>query len=191
VRTTADVLRSLQVYMASVLGPEWEVREAIDEGTFKRPFCRVTPSTAASSRTRGTQYVDLRQSFAAVCFPVAAADELAARYDAAAVEEKLLVAFAQGVHAASFRANRGHPMRIPLYDTAGIALDEVVPETARGARDFMRVIEEPQVQSFPDPHEDRAFTVTLTLRIEWSRYVGVVDPSPIATSPGVTPNYTP
>lgn len=40
-RTPNDVLRSLQKHAGQVLGPDWEVRFAVEDGTFKRPFCRV------------------------------------------------------------------------------------------------------------------------------------------------------
>lgn len=169
-----SVQRSMLRYLAAALGDEWEVRPTggspADE--FGRPFVRVGPSTPESSLPLGARHVELRQSFAAVAFPVIAESAEGSALEAARVSRVLLLAFAQGVDEASFgtRSGRAHPLRVPLFDYSGVPLGVPVPEDRRTG--YARVLEGPDVDSAADPADPRAFVVTLDVRLSWTQAIG-------------------
>jgi len=200
VRTANDVLRSLSRYVALAVGPEWEVRYAVEEGAFERPFVRVTPSTPTSWTARGMHYTVGRRTFTVICFPLVMASEEEARIEADRVEELLFQGFSRGVHTPSFsnHSGRAHPLRVPLYDFSGIAADRTIEDAVaadglprRAANDFVRVVETPSFGAIPDLNEDRAYMVTGDLRLEWDRSVAYGPPGPIAEPPGIVPTPVP
>jgi hypothetical protein len=81
IRTAEDVLRSLAKYLAEAVLIDWEVRLAIEEGTFRRPFCRVGLA-GPQAFTGPAVHTDVLAPFAAHLFPV----------EQSAPEEALLVA---------------------------------------------------------------------------------------------------
>jgi hypothetical protein len=170
----SSVERSLIRYVALALGDEWEVRPTggspADE--FARPFCRVGPSTPATSTPHGARHLLLRQSFAAVAFPAVGQTPEASALEASRVERLLLLAFAQGIDPAAYssRSGRAHPLRVPLFDYAGVPWGVPVPEDARAG--FARVIDGPEVQAAADGADPRMFVVALDFRLEWSQYIG-------------------
>ena len=190
-RTQTDALRSISKYAAVALGAEWDLAFARAEGDFQRPFCRVNWSTAATNVNRGMHHVEIRRTAALVCFPAVQEGDMAEELnlmEAQRTEEKLLHAFGgPGAHVPSYRSssNRGHPRRVPLYDYSGVTLNQAA--TARATNDFLRVIEDPQVNSVPDPANDRAYIVTLDLRVAWSRSIAVLATEPLTEEVNPTP----
>lgn len=179
-RTPTDAMRSLGYYLSIALGQDWEVRFAVEEGAFQRPFLRLTPSAPLESTAHGAMAVEMRRTYAVVAFPAYFDDIDASAMEAARVEDALLLAFARGVMTASFRSNRAHPMRVPLWSFGGVGPAET-PEMAaardgvprRAANDFMRVDEPPTFTTLPDSDEDRAFIVVGNVRLRWARSIAV------------------
>lgn len=197
-RTPEDALRSVSKYLYAALGPEWNMAFASAEGDFQRPFCRVNASAPLGSTPLGWHHTELRRSFVAVCFPLVMPDEERAQLEAARVEDLLTVGVTRGVWGDAYRnaSNRAHGRRIPLWSFHLVSLDESIEDAEardgyprRADNDFMRVEETPSVGSMPDPTEDRAYVVTLDLRLSWNRSTAVLDDGPLVER--VTPTPTP
>jgi hypothetical protein len=206
-RTTEDALRSLKKYIASSLGPEWEVRLAADDDIFNRPFARVRTTTPGTVMSQGSVTAEYRQSFSILCYPEEPETAEEARIVAARVEEKLFQALAVGTHTPSisqrvvgYKADpptdpptvpavgtgfrRGHPKRIPLYDYTGIALTSPATEGDRDSRDFMRITGDPTITTLTDPNDALSVVVAAELRMSWVRFAAV--PSEAMTVESVT-----
>lgn len=188
-RTSTDVLRSISYYLSLSLGEEWEVRFEDEEGAFDRPFCRVQTSTPARSKLGPPTVWDIRQTFSAVLYPVEKPTAAEARLEAARVEDLLMLAWARGTHVASFgrkqnsgvatvNRQRGHPLRIPLYDFDGIGLMEVPTSGDRASNDFVLVTDEPTVQTLEGTsradEEETLYVVTTEVRCKWTRSAAVL-----------------
>jgi hypothetical protein len=106
-RALPNVLRSLARYVALALGNEVEVRWSLSEGTFRRPWARVTE---------------------------AAMSDEAAIVEASIVETKLSRAFTVGVDPALQARSRAHPLRVPLYSYEGVGLRDPATQRLGGAR---------------------------------------------------------
>ena len=202
-RTSTDVLRSMVVYLASALG-DWEVRIADEEGAFDRPFCKVAAATPMRSTPHGPVTVDCLQTFAIVCYPVEAESPVAARMEAEAVVERLFQAFMVGVHAASHGRKhntgipdkvfqRGHPMRVPLYDFDGVDLFAAVSEEARATNDFILITDPPTFGVIEgtsrSDEEETLYTVTGEVRCKWTRATAVISDGVVVEE--VLPVHTP
>jgi hypothetical protein len=167
-----NALRSINRYVAQALGDDFEVRFAVDEANFERPFARVKESTPMTSTPHGARHRDLRQTFSIVAFPLEGLNAESSLVQAKRVETLLLDAFTgRGLDTASYRNGRGHPHRIPLYDYSGLGLREAATDGERVG--YLRVIEPLSMSTFSDPADDRLYIVACNLRCGWSEYVGV------------------
>lgn len=88
-RTTLDAARSIKRYIALGLGEEWEVRLNVEEGAYKRPFCRVDLVGSTTFAQSGTQYADLDLTAALILYPSESSTANEALFKAMAAEEKL------------------------------------------------------------------------------------------------------
>lgn len=180
-RTPTDALRSLKKYVASSLGPEWEVRFTGEEGAFSRPFARVGAVSSARTVARGALTFDMSQPFSVVCHPKETETPDEARMEAARVQMLLVAAFSIGTHKPSYHVvgsrvvaghavniSRAHPLRVPLYDYSSVPLGGAATELNRNARDFMRVSEDPTVEVIADPNDDLRFAVAAAATMSWA-----------------------
>jgi hypothetical protein len=162
VRTPFDALRSLSLYLSDYVLPteaeDWEVRLALDEQTFKRPFCRVGfagPSQNAIQRT----VTDVVRPFAVHIFPVLGSTPEESTIEASRIEALLETGFSVGV-------GLGHPARVPLWNFDGVAMD--VATGTRGPNDYMR-LRDCAIGQAVDPDDERSIVVTCNLRLSWRR----------------------
>lgn len=188
-RSSLDVLRSAKKYVATVL-PEFEVRLSSEEGAWERPFCRVAWSTPTLVIPHGARMIECRRTLSVVAWPVEAESPDQARLDAEAITERLLMAFAQGVHAPSYNTatGRAHPFRMPIYDWTGIPITETAPDTARDPRDFADVPEQPSVGDIRDPNADNSRVVTGDFRLRWLRSTAISIEGETVQTVGVQPS---
>ena len=90
-RTVPDALRSLARFVSEVMGDEWEVRFAVEEGTFRRPFARVGLS-GPTPMTGPAHSVDVIAPFAISLWPETGITPEESLFLALAVEERLVQA---------------------------------------------------------------------------------------------------
>lgn len=157
-RSTTDVRRSLQKYVAEALGSDWEVRSDDEQGMVTLPFCRVRRS-APTTMSGPSHTTDSVISFALHCTPVPAKTSADAYDEAERIEELLVRGFRVGVGA-------GRPARVPLYNYETIPPDNT--STIRGYADYMRV-EQLTTQQLPDPDDPNCVNVVADLRLAWRR----------------------
>lgn len=193
-RSQYDALRSLQRYVALALGSAWEVRPDKEPGTQEYPYASVTASTPAV--ISGSQYInDRSQGFQVAAFAGPAESVGDAQVVAYQTQEVFDLAITRGV-------DLGRPYRIPLYDYAGLVLDDsasdgaelfpgmsvlpgagVLPGTSEGRRpmtsDFLRVTDF-SIQLLPDPVDMRNVSTVMTLRLAWRR-AGQIDTGALAS----------
>ena len=181
-----NTLRSLNRYVSLAL-PDFEVRFAVEEGAFERPYARVAAATPVHSTPRGSHHVELRQAFAITAYPTHGINAESSLLEAARVERLLFVAFAKGIDQASYsaRSQRAHPMRVPLFDYTGIGLREAATDVDRIG--YLRVLDPPALESSPDPAWDSAYVVTCDLRLGWSESVAPPPMGEIVESVTATP----
>lgn len=181
-RNEWDALRSVARYVSVALGPDWEVR--FDDESISFPYARVDVIGGALYAGRAAIY-DVTLPLALALYPDPAANVNAEQGLQAAMRamDPLTLAFRRGT-------GKGRPMRIPLYNYDGLALDQAATEANRQSFDFLRVSDF-AAQPLPDPQDRRRVAVNATLRVHWRR-VGY-DPStdgPTATIP-VPPVHDP
>lgn len=162
-RTARDVIRSLNRYVSLAL-PDWEVREAAEEGTVERPFAQVKATSPQAGPTDDVRVASVNQSFTIYAYPVPDMTHVLAGRDAAAeVEDALWSLFAQGL-------DEGRPYLVPLYDH-----DETpwnVSSDQRRSVDFARVQDlNVSIQQAPD--DEHLFTVLVEVRLWWRRNAAV------------------
>lgn len=158
-RTSKDAIRSLARYMAVAFGDGFEVGFFSEEGTFTRPGV-VVAAAGGELDGGGTRHtVDVIQPFAVYAYPVEGANVEEGFDNAMAAQETLFQAFRVGV-------DEGRPMRVPLYDYEGIAIDEGT--LLRRYPDFMRVLDL-SIERSQAPEDERKWTVTAEIRIGWRR----------------------
>lgn len=157
-RRSVDALRSLKRYVALSLGDEWEVRLAVEQGTFSRPGAQVL--TATPQQITGPKYVmDIVQTFSIHAFPNQGNSVQESLLLAAEAEDALIQGFRIGV-------DEGKPARVPLYDYEGVAFNE--PSTSRNYPDYARVLDF-SVNRIQNPSDELLFTVTSEVRLGWRR----------------------
>lgn len=157
-RSPWDARRSLQRYVAEALGPEWEVSLAADRGEFDYPFARVQPAGDAT-RSGPALYAELSQPMSIQCYPEPQSTAVASEQLAAEVLDALERAFSVGV-------GKGRPLRVPLYDYDGVAIEQ--QSYTRDERDFLQVTDF-SARSLPDPEEARNVAVVADIRVRWRR----------------------
>lgn len=166
-RSAADALRSLKRYVAVALGDEWEVRLSREEGAFERPFARVWQVAGSTYPLTGGKWLaDIVQPFVISAYPVAGETPDDALMSAQAIEDQLYRAFRVG------GVGGGRALRVPLCSYNGVALDE--PGTWTPA--FMRV-NDLSTQPFPDPDDNRLWTVVCDVRLTWRRLAETIPAS--------------
>jgi hypothetical protein len=179
-RTSTDALRSLKRYVALALGDPWEVRLSREEGAFDRPFARVWQVAGSTyPLTSGKWLADIVQPFVVSAYPEPGMTVDESLLAAQAVEEAFFLAFRAGV-------GDGHPMRVPLYNYTGVALDEPGVWMPKG---FMRV-NDLSTQPFPDPDDNLLWTVVCDVRLTWRRLAQTIPETPTLTSVPLTPDVT-
>jgi hypothetical protein len=157
-RTSRDAIRSLARYMSIAFGEDFEVGYFAEEGTFARPAVMV--ATAGSELSGGSRHtVDVVQPFAVYVYP-AEGDTVEEGFERAmAAQETLFNAFRVGLE-------EGRPMRVPLYDYEGVAIDEGT--MLRRYPDYLRVLDL-SIGRSQAPTDERKFTVAADVRIGWRR----------------------
>ncbi len=95
-RSQEDALRSVAKFMADVLGPQWEVRFAVEQGTFKRPFCRVGFAGARPNPTGPAHTVEQTRPMIVHLYPLVPETPEQAHLDAARLEEQVDRAVMEG-----------------------------------------------------------------------------------------------
>jgi hypothetical protein len=157
VRTPTDALRSLKRYVA--LGfPGWEVRMPLEEGTFGRPSLYVKP-VGPPALTGPAHAFDTAQRYTVYGYP---------RPGATAPESLMAAEECRWALVRLFRVGipPGAPLRVPLFDYAGIPLNGAADEATRFDRDFMRA-DDPSADLVQLPDDERLFTVTAEIRMSW------------------------
>lgn len=158
-RSHQDALRSVKRYVAVALGDEWEVRLSREEGAFKRPFCRVWQVAGTEYPLTGGRFLaDMTQPFVIAAYPPRGRDPDHALLGAQKVENTLYRAFRVGVE-------NGRARRVPLYNYYRVKNWEVGNWYPRA---FMRV-NDLATQPFPDPDDDKLWTVICDIRLAWRR----------------------
>jgi hypothetical protein len=85
--------------------------------------------------------------------------------------------------------SRGHPLRVPLWDYDGVAVDDPVDENSRNPHDFMRITNDPSVDVVADPNDDLRYVVAATVTMSWATSAAVL--SEAMTVQHVTPRRRP
>lgn len=170
-RTPQDALRSLHKYVALVLDPDWEVRLWDEEGTFKRPFARVSKIGPTLPTPASALVVDVTQAMAVYLQPQEQQTVEASILVAEKVEDAIYQGFLVGV-------GPGAPLRVPMWDWTGIPLDGPGSDaTARYEHDYMRIVRPSlSVNRLHDPTDDRLITVVVEMRVTWRRPGRVTKP---------------
>lgn len=157
-----DARRSLQRYVAEVLGPGWTVALEADRGEFAYPFARVQ-AVGDLIPIGPALYADVSQPMSIQCYPEPALTATESQAAAAAVLDRLERSVSAGF-------GKGRPRRIPLYDFDGVPLHET--SYARDPRDFLQVVDF-SARTLPDPEEARNVAVVADVRVRWRRPGGV------------------
>lgn len=165
-RTTTDALRSLKRYTAEIF-TDWEVRLAEEQAAFERPFALVGP--AGNEVYRGPAHTaDVVFPCAIHLYPEKGETPEAALMGALDVSEWLFQGFRQGI-------GYGGPLRVPLWDYTGVALNEGATERValpgdddHMHGDYMRV-EDLSANRIKDPDEPTLYTVAVDVRLGWRR----------------------
>lgn len=182
-RTPTDALRSVARYVAVAVGDDWEVRPSQERGVFNRPYARIAQVPSLQMVTQRWDVSKLLTTFNILLYPALGADADASHLEAMRVADVMWTAFAgPGVGSPVVRtpvdSHRGRPYRVPLYDYDGIALGEPADETRRDPRDFLHVEAAPEIQTFIDPQEERAYTLAANIRMSWLRSAAVPSGAP-------------
>lgn len=175
-RTASDAIRSLKKYTSLALGDEWEVRMTDEEGAFKRPFARVSPAAPARHQMHGARHRKITQRAVVVAYPEEKSTADLAIMEATRVTELLQFAFVgPGLMVNGYRPStgRGHPMRLPLWDYEGIALDQPATDAERATNDFMRLEDEPVIGPLRDTDDELLWVVTADFQVSWTASVAV------------------
>lgn len=165
-RTTTDVVRSLNRYASEILGEEWEVRFAEAQETFERPFALVGPAGPALASGRAT-IRDMLLPATINCYPLPGEDPEDAMLKALEVDELLFRGLEQGV-------GYGGPRRVPLWDFEGVPLDRSALTTGKRKDgdfwhgDYIR-LNDVSINRVRDPNDPRLYAVVADIRCGWRR----------------------
>lgn len=183
-RTPLDALRSTKRYVALALGPDWEVRLAVEKGTFNRPQAQIIQIPSVQTFTESWHVTRIQTVHQVMAYPAAgqtAEDSLANALDAV---ELLAEAYTgPGVGA-------GYTARVPLYDYAGIPLlgpESAALESDRKYNDFMKLEQPPNFTPYQDPQDEMLWSVMGNITMSWLRNAAVRSGGPTAVS--VTAEY--
>lgn len=168
-RTNTDALRSMKRYVALALGDAWEIRLSREEGAFERPFARVWQVAGTTyPRTSSKWLADMVQPFVISAYPERGDTSDRALLAAQAVEEQMFQAFRRGI-------GDGRPFRIPLCDYSNTSLSNGAEWVTNA---FMRVTDL-STQPFPDPDDDKLWTVVCDVRVTWRRPAYIQPEGPV------------
>lgn len=191
-RRSEDVLRSVKKYLSEDVIPGYEIRLSSEEGAWQRPFCRVAWSTPQTITPIGARQMRVRRTLQVVAWPEETdRDEPGAVEEARLVAERLgelfFLAFAQGLHAESYAAERfrAHAFRIPIWDYVGKGLTDAAGP--RATTDFASIVEDPNVNDIEDPNTDYSRLVIADLRLQWTRSVAVPFNGPTVDEVDISP----
>lgn len=178
-RTEEDALRSLKRYMAVILGDQWEVRMASDEGSFELPFAKVAEAGPALYTSKRV-YTDVVLPTQVFCYQTPNTSISGSLRDARMVRETLVQAIEVGQPAGD---GTGWPRRIPLYDYEG--LDDSQGSNRRNSYDFLRVLDF-SVTTIQDSDVPTGAVVVADLRLSWRRDTTIDPGYETVESVGVT-----
>jgi hypothetical protein len=154
-RTPTDAVRSVKRHAAAQLGPDWEVRLAPEDGTMHYPYAIVAAVGPALS-TESALNAQVTQPITVYCYPAPAESFEQGLMDGNEVGDELWEAFAGGLT----------PLRVPLYDYAGVPLD--APGEVRNEHDYLRLTDV-QINRVPDAQDEQRVIVVCDFRASWSR----------------------
>lgn len=158
-RSHIDALRSVKRYVALALGDDWEIRLSREEGAFARPFARVWQVAGTTYPLTGGRWLaDMTQPFVVAAYPPPGRDPDQAMLFAQRTENALYRAFRVGVA-------DGRPLRVPLYNYFRVSDWEAGTWYPHA---FMRV-NDISTQPFPDPDDNKLWTVVCDVRLTWRR----------------------
>jgi hypothetical protein len=145
------------------------VRLSRDQGAFVRPFARVWAVAGTTYPLTGGRWLaDMVQPFVIASYPPKGRDPDQALLFAQKVENTLYKAFRVGV-------GEGRALRVPLYNYYRVKDWEAGTWFPRA---FMRV-EDLSTQPFPDPDDDKLWTVTCDVRVAWRRVAETIPEAPV------------
>lgn len=188
-----DVLRSVKKYAAEViLGDDWEVRLASEEGAWERPFCRVAWSTPQTLRTIGAHHLEVLRTVNLVLWPTESENADAAIADAESLVDALTAGFAAGLMEDGMNRSTGrrHPLRVPLWPLSAF-LDGFPTDGSllRDPQAWASIVEDPQIGTLDDPDSERSQLVTADLRLRWTRSINFGPQGPDVVVVGAGPPH--
>lgn len=193
-----DAQRSFRRWLWLALGDDaWTLRDArFEVPDDQRPAGYIdvaTPTSTPFARATIPQGdVQKRVTLAATLYPVTTgtAEETGER--ASQLADELDACITHGVVVAAVGATPeqvlGYPLSLPLWDFAGVSLDELPAGEPVAFADVDSVTARP----IPDPLDDHRWTVVLELRLSWwagGRVRRGLEPEPIAVE--VPPVFVP
>lgn len=172
-RTTRDVLRSLQRYTGSILPAPWDVRISLENATPDRPFVLVTQNgPALTIGSFGAHSLRRQIAVSINAYLPEGVTREAAEEAAADLGEALWVGMiARGTQPAT----RGQ--LLPLWDFIGDTTEGLNPP--RGHCDYATMVNF-FTRAIPDQANPRLMTAVTDMRLQWWRAGAVADP-------GITP----
>lgn len=185
-RTPLDALRSTKRYVAIALGDTWEVRLAVEKGTFNRPYAQIFQIPSIQPFTESWHVTRIQTVHQVMAYPAPGAtaeESLANVLDAVELLAEAYTGPGVGM---------GYTARIPLYDYAGVPVtgpQSGVLETARKYNDFMKLEQPPNFTPYQDPQDELLWSVMGNITMSWLRNAAVRSGGNTAES--VTAEYEP
>lgn len=177
--TISDVHRSLRRWAATLLGEPWTVRleqrlSSPEDLSMDVAFVEIAvPMSSARARSGGVGALQgdaqRRATFSVTLLPVAQETPQESSLRASDLSETFFRAAEAGVINLSTGASFAPPMLIPLWSWAGVPVtgNPAARRGPQGAPLSYAEIEDLSSRPFPDPDDDRLYSVATTLRISW------------------------
>ena len=180
--TLEDAWRSLKRLAAMALPEPWQIRlEAAQYSEEERPLVIIDTvgpmaRTGVQPTIPGRQHV-VTQTFLLTAYPAVLGDAREAR--AAAVralrtlDEMVTIGLVDDTG-----KSVGGPLRLPLWDYAGVPLTGPARGNPNGQWKQMMWAESYEGIVLPDPQDDHRYTIPYTLRVSWDAVPRVRPPAP-------------
>lgn len=161
-RTSLDLMRSVQRYVASVLASPWDVRLAIENEEPQRPYALITKNgPALPVGAFGAHTFRLQQAITVHLYAAEATSREEAELTAAGLEETLFALFKT---TGAAPATRGDV--VPLWDFVN---DHTAGENPPRAYCDYATVTRYSSRSLPDPMNPRRMTTIADLALSWFR----------------------